>query len=338
MGLAIVRAVFRARPGDGHAFMNAHPETEEGYFPIAREGPALSFERFCELYYLPERPVVIEGVAAGWPARGLWTAAHLRRALAAEPSATAGALWYWMNRGALADDYATPPFIEALFNSGKGFPRSQELRIWVHPEGNVSPWHYDTNMVNVFNAQVTGRKEWFLLSPETPPECYPFSFYAVIDGRGEAILRGRKHTRFVLNEGDMVYVPPCWFHKVISLGPENISLNWVTTNRQTAVRSPAMARELEIYTIQHYFRTHPRAWVRALFDRIYFTIPAFLRYRWRYDELIDTPYRPGRAALWKRVFRELAALGPTLRHAARARAALRAVRGVPRLEKPTGGT
>lgn len=312
--------------------MKSQDQGAPGYFEIARERADISFERFRERYYDAERPVVIEGVGADWPGRRTWTADYLQRALSKEPTASASTLWYWLDHGALAGDYAVPDIIDRLYRSGRSFPRSQNLRIWVHPAGNVSPWHYDTNLVNVFNIQVTGKKEWVLLSPETPPRCYPFSFYAIIDGQGDEILRGRKYTRATLNEGDMIYIPPCWFHNVLSCGTENISLNWILTNRRTSVESAAMRRDLEIYTLQHYFMTHRSETVRQIFDKAYFAIPGFLRFRWRYDELIEVPHPPGRSDLWKRVLKELAALGPALVNADKAYAAIRGIRAVRKLE------
>lgn len=312
--------------------MSADERMSRGYFPIARESADIPFDRFYRQYYEAERPVIIEGVSTDWPARHKWTADYLHRALSDEPTATASTLWYWLDRGALEDDYDTPAFIEKIYQLGDVFPRSQNLRIWLHPRGNVSPWHYDTNFVNVFNVQVTGRKEWTLLAPDTPPGCYPFSFYGVVDGRGDDLLRGRSHTRFTLEEGDMIFVPPCWFHNVVSSGDENISLNWIMTKTATSVRSVAMERELEIYAIQHYFMKHRSELVRKLFDRFYFAIPGFLRYRWRYDSLIETPYAPRRIDLWMRVLKELAALGPTLVHSGKAYATVRGIRAVRRLE------
>jgi hypothetical protein len=229
-------------------------------------------------------------------------------------------------------DYDVPEFIEKIYELDECFPRSSSIRIWVHPGGNVSPWHYDVNMVNLFNTQVTGTKEWYLLSPQTPPKCYPFCYYAIIDGRGDQILRDKIYTKFTLNEGDMVYVPPCWFHKVVSHGKENISLNWAMTNKKTSVTSTSMAREIEIYKIQIYFTKHRFEFVRKAFDKIYFMIPDFLRYRWHYEELIDTPYSPSKFDLWKRIFKEITAFGQTLLYSNKAYATIRGINSVKRLD------
>lgn len=313
--------------------MTTDERSPDGYFPIAREGADLSFRDFHERYFVPEQPVIIEGVGAGWPARNRWTSDYLVRALSREPSAIAGDLWYWVDNGAMPDDFAPPELVQQLTNGDDCFPRNKNVRIWVHAGGNDTPWHYDVDLVNIFNVQVTGSKEWFLLSPQAPPRCYPWGNFAIIDRPAERMVDGRVHTRFTLHEGDMLYLPPSWFHRVVSCEAENIALNWAMTKRKTSVVSAAMAREIEMYALQNYLAQHRWAFVRKAFDRIYFAVPDFLRIRWHYDEMIETPYIPGAGALWKRLFAELAALGPTLRHAGKARAAMRRASYVRRLEK-----
>jgi len=313
--------------------MTTDERNPNGYFPIPRESADLSFPQFRDRYFEPEQPVVIEGVASHWAARTRWNADYLVRALSKEPTAIAGDLWYWVDNGALPDDFAPPEIVQRLTDGDECFPRNKNVRIWVHEGGNVTPWHYDVDLVNIFNVQVTGSKEWFLLSPEKPPRCYPWGNFALIDRPAERMLDGRVHTRFVLNEGDMLYLPPSWFHRVASREAENTSLNWAMTKRKTSVVSAAMAREIEMYALQNTLARHRWAAVRKAFDVAYFAVPDFLRIRWHYDEMIETPYAPGAAALWKRFLAELAALGPTLRHAGKARAAMRAASYVRRLEK-----
>lgn len=303
-------------------------------FDIAREPASLTYEAFRARYFLPERPVLIEGLAADWPARRRWTRDYLRQALAEEPSAKPSSLWYWLDRGALEGDYETPAIVSALYAGDGLFPRTANLRIWLHRQGNVSPWHFDTNMVNVFNAQVVGRKEWFLLSPHTPLACYPFSFYGLIDGRGEHL--GARHVvgRVMVEEGDVLYVPPCWFHRVVAHSEDNISFNWVMTKTATTVDTPAMRREAEIYAIQHFFRRHPSAAMRKAFDIVYACFPDFLRFRWRYERPMASPYHATPGALWLRLVKELGAVGPMLRHGHRALSTLKQVSRVEPLSPP----
>lgn len=304
-----------------------------GFFEVAREQADLSFATFLERYYKTEQPVIIEGTSGRWPAKHRWTADYLQRALADDPRAKASALWYWLDTGAMSDDYAVPEIINALYGADLALPRTENLRIWVHEAGNVSPVHFDANMINIFNVQVTGSKEWVLFSPRTPLQCYPFSNYAIIRGNEAALLEGRIHTRFVLRTDDMLYIPPCWSHKVTALEQENISLNWVMTNRHTDVSTAGMEREQEIYTLQLLFRRHRYAWVRAAFEKFYFALPSFIRYRWRYPDFIETPHQPGAWMLCKRVLKELAALPSAILNADKAYKVLKNVAPVRPLKR-----
>ena len=198
----------------------------KGFFEIARESASLSLDDFINKYYVSETPVVIEGIGKDWSGTETWSEAYIREKLAKDPSAKAASLWYWMEQGSLDDEYETPEIVKELIDSDKVFPRTELMRIWAHPQGNVSSWHYDANMVNVFNVQMTGKKEWLLVSPETPLSCYPFTSFAIMDDNDEKRLKTKIYTQVILNKGDMLYIPPLWFHKVTSLEKENLNLNF----------------------------------------------------------------------------------------------------------------
>jgi hypothetical protein len=139
--------------------MNMTDQHANGYFEIPRESPSISFESFWRKYVVTEQPCIIENIASNWKATHCWTECYLHKRLSEEPLAKAATLWYWLEKNALNDDYNTPEIIEKTINNQGVFPRTQLLRIWIHQQGNISSWHYDANMVNVFNAQVTGRKK-----------------------------------------------------------------------------------------------------------------------------------------------------------------------------------
>ena len=285
------------------------PEQQpEGFFSISRVSPEITFEDFFEQYYLQEQPVIIEGLGKDYPAVRRWNSDYLVNALSREGTARATALWYWLDLGTLQDDYQTPGIISGLYNSGRVFHRTlQGMRIWVHRKGHVSSWHYDNNMVNVFNLQVVGRKEWLLVSPQNPLTCYPFTSFAIVGKQDEQVCSGRVHTRFMLNEGDMLYLPPLWFHKVYALDEENISLNWVMTNRETKVTSVGFKRDLERYKFQYYMATHRFRPVQKLLSLIHDNVNDYLQYRWRYDHMIKSSYHPGFYRISLRVLKEFSA-------------------------------
>ena len=159
-------------------------------------------------------------------------------------------------------------------------------------------------MVNVFNIQITGSKDWLLLSPESPPTFYPFTNFAIVGPKDEDVCRNRKHTRFTLNSGDLLYMPQLWTHKVYARDNENISLNWLLTSNESEVQTPAMERELERYQLQRYFSNHEYAMVRNTFNKLYAGLPEYLRTKWRYKDLVKSPYQTSPAKLALRVLKE----------------------------------
>ncbi len=303
-------------------------------FEIAREPADISFEDFCRRYYDTEQPVIIENVGVNWPARKRWHESYLRQKLSQETSAKAASLWYWMERNTLKEDYQTPAIIDQLIDSNNVFPRTEIMRIWLHHKGNISSWHYDANMVNVFNVQVTGRKQWLLVSPDTPLACYPFINFAVMDGNDEKNLRNKVCSQFYLEEGDMLYIPPLWFHKVISCRQENISLNWIFTKKQTSVVSKTLKRELERYFLQEYLSGHRFQWVQNGFKALNTRIPGYLRWKWRYPEMIKTPVKRRRFPLIRRTLNEMAVLAKVLRHAGKISPYIASLKPVKKLERP----
>ena len=307
-----------------------------GFFEIAREPSSITFEAFSESYLVPEKPVVIEGVGNDWLARQRWTESYLRERLAQESSASAASLWYWMDRDTLNEDYSTPEFVSQCLDAPSTFPRNQHNRIWVNKKEDMSSWHYDGGIVNVFNVQVKGRKEWFLVSPDTPLDCYPFTNFCIIDGKSDDERFADKiHTRFFLNEGDMVYIPPVWFHKVISCEKENINLNWLFTKKATAATSATLKREVERYMINDYLTQHRFRWVRQFAQQFNRQAPGYMRINWRYDKPIETPYQISKWELLARFAKELGRLGKTILHANKIKPYTKTLSTPKRLQKST---
>jgi len=305
----------------------------KGYFEIARESAALSIDDFTEKYFDTETPVVIEGIGSNWPATSLWTETYIREKLAKTKTAKAASLWYWMEKGTLDEDYETPKIIDQLLVSENIFPRNELLRIWAHSKDNVSSWHYDANMVNVFNAQITGKKEWLLVSPKTPLTCYPFTSFAIMDNNDEKIFKHKRYTRLILNKGDMLFIPALWFHKVISLEDENLNLNWIFTKKNTNIGSPTLIRELDRYALQKYLSTHRFQWVQDLFSKINQNIPGYLRWKWRYTEMIKTPEKKRFLGLIRLVFKEFFSIWKVIFHANKISPYIDSIRSIKKLDR-----
>ena len=302
----------------------------QGFFEIARVSKDVGFDEFYQSYFEPEKPVIIEGVGRHWLAKTKWSADYLREALSKEPSAESQVVYYMMRTNALGSDYEVPGLVNDLLDRGCTFPPEKGTRIWLNSKNNVSHWHYDSNIECVFNAQVKGFKEWTLVSPRTPLACYPFSNFAIVEDHRKS-LRDKHYTTFVLNQGDMLYVPPLWFHRVKGLDEENINLNWVFTKRKTRVSSKTLAREIERYLLDEYFKNHEIAAVRRAYIRINSNIPGYLRLRWRFEALMETNLVHPRHYVIVRVLRELGMLGRTLLSTRGLRHTLRTIEKVPPL-------
>jgi len=309
-----------------------HKENK-GYFEIAREPASISIDEFTQKYYETETPVIIENIGENWPAISLWNEDYIRQKLAKDKSAKAASLWYWMEKGTLEEDYETPEIIDQLLHADDVFPRTELMRIWAHKKGNVSSWHYDANMVNVFNVQMTGKKEWLLVSPDTPLTCYPFTSFAVMDDNDKNIFRNKTYTQVILNKGDMLYIPPLWFHKVFSLDEENLNLNWIFTKKQTNIKSITLVRELDRYALQSYLSEHRYQWVQNAFVKMNRNIPGYLRWKWRYPEMIKTPVKPRVLPLVRLTLHEIKSLVKVFWHANKIKPYLESIRSIKKLER-----
>jgi 50S ribosomal protein L16 3-hydroxylase len=78
---------------------------------------------------------------------------------------------------------------------------------WASDRGDVGP---HTDRYDVFLLQVHGQRRWRLAPPAD---------YAMVEGMPLKIIDGFKHTQeFVLNPGDMLYLPPMWAHEGVAVG------------------------------------------------------------------------------------------------------------------------
>lgn len=314
--------------------MNSYQHNQnKGFFEIAKEPASISFDSFIEKYYQTETPVIIENVGKNWPAISLWSEDYIRTRLSKEAKAKAASLWYWMEKDTLDDDYVTPDIIDQLLDSDDIFPRNELMRIWAHPKGNVSSWHYDANMVSVFNVQMTGKKEWLLVSPKTPLSCYPFTSFAIMENNDEKIFKTKTYSQVILNKGDMLYIPPLWFHKVISLEAENLNLNWIVTKKKTDIVTITLERELDRYALQTYLSNHHYQWVQNVFAYINKNIPGYLKWKWRYPAMIETPISSKRFNLLRLFFKELFSVFKLVRHVNKIKPYIRSIRSIKKLEK-----
>jgi hypothetical protein len=116
----------------------------------------------------------------------------------------------------LMGDIALPPYVK---------PQQVYLmNLWFGPAGNVTQLHYD--VPNNFLAQIRGRKRIILFAPAQTAFLYPYTTKAYnmsrvdIDHPDLATYPRFSHARpieIVLEPGEMLFLPPFWWHQVYSL-------------------------------------------------------------------------------------------------------------------------
>eukprot|EP00164_Ancoracysta_twista_P002852 GFYU01003795.1.p1 GENE.GFYU01003795.1~~GFYU01003795.1.p1 ORF type:complete len:467 (-),score=58.57 GFYU01003795.1:24-1424(-) len=102
----------------------------------------------------------------------------------------------------------------------------REMNVWLGGKGAVSHTHYDT--AHNFYVQLYGRKRFTLLAPSEDPVPFPslHTFYRQAHANIQRPewhrfprLQGAKVYQVTLGPGDMLYLPPFWWHRVESLRP-----------------------------------------------------------------------------------------------------------------------
>ena len=126
----------------------------------------------------------------------------------------------------LAADYALPPSVNRA--------KLLQINLWLGAAGNVTPLHFD--MANNFLAQINGRKRITFFDPAQTDRLYPAGSRSSSANTSQVdILRPdfEKHPRFkeatplecVLSPGELLYIPPFWWHQVESVDAA-VSINF----------------------------------------------------------------------------------------------------------------
>eukprot|EP00128_Syssomonas_multiformis_P012160 Colp12_sorted_trinity150504_noHs@23182 len=114
--------------------------------------------------------------------------------------------------------------------------------VWMSTQGNITPLHYD--LCHGLLCQVRGSKRFYHMHPEEHRNLYPreaiepnplSSRMSVERWRDGDAEEREKHPRFaevtvyetVVEEGDIIYTPPFWWHHVETLSPSiSVLLPW----------------------------------------------------------------------------------------------------------------
>jgi hypothetical protein len=198
---------------------------------------------FYDRYYAHEEPVIITGAGAHGIGGGDSRGGALRARIADDPASIERLLWFDVRPEVLAWVCPTPPILQPLLDGTRAFCRRNFVRVWFSQRGDTTPWHYDGNSIHVCNLQLAGRKKWVIVSPDNPLSCIPFSNTCLFR---DYALEGKRHHEFTLDEGELLFLPRYWFHRVESLGEQNININWVLTPLSKPTPSRTAQREAEL--------------------------------------------------------------------------------------------
>ncbi|KAK7341606.1 hypothetical protein VNO80_24543 [Phaseolus coccineus] len=218
---------------------------------------ALSLDKFLEDHYLSRSPVIISDCMAHWPAKAKWNDEDYLLRVAGDRTVPVEvgknylcAEWKqelitfseFIQR--IKSDACSPGgptylaqhplfdqinelrrdiFIPDYCFAGGGELRS--LNAWFGPAGTVTPLHHDPHH-NIL-AQVVGKKYIRLYSSSLSEELSPHSG-TMLSNSSQVDLDDVDETKFpkvqelefvdcILEEGEMLYIPPKWWHYVRSL-------------------------------------------------------------------------------------------------------------------------
>ncbi|KAK4482403.1 hypothetical protein RD792_009558 [Penstemon davidsonii] len=194
-----------------------------------RKKRSLSLEGFLQEHFVPGSPVIISDSMTHWPATDRWNDMNYLKKIA-------GFRTVPVEIKELKQDIVIPDYCFA----GGGEIRS--LNAWFGPPGTVTPLHHDPHH-NIL-AQVVGKKYIRLYPASLSEELYPHtesmlsnSSQIDLDNIDEKEFPGVSNLEFVdciLEEGEMLYIPPKWWHYVRSLTTSfSVSFWWSDATNST---------------------------------------------------------------------------------------------------------
>jgi hypothetical protein len=124
---------------------------------------------------------------------------------------------------ALAADFEIPAFLPGYNPDATG--------IWIGQKGNLTPFHHD--WWHSCLAQVSGHKRYTLVHPLEAeklqrgwpaPSRYDLAPAPPAAGRAAGLAGLETVIQGILEPGQLLYIPPYWFHEIETLDNGNISL------------------------------------------------------------------------------------------------------------------
>lgn len=134
----------------------------------------------------------------------------------------------------LHKDICTPEYCYGM-NETTDADIDVDIKAWLGPKGTISPMHIDEK--HNLLCQVFGSKRIILAAPEDSHNLYPFDGDMLkntsqidaehLDFERFPLLRNVKFYSFTLYKGEILYIPPKWWHYVRSLSNSfSVSFWW----------------------------------------------------------------------------------------------------------------
>jgi len=120
-----------------------------------------------------------------------------------------------------------------------------ETRMWKHNKDNLTLFHYDGNGQNVINICLSGSKRFYLAPPSSIP-VYPLSNIALHYNNWDSNYAD-------IEKGDLLYIPSYWFHKVLTLENNTVTVNHLFFHKNNNLY--ASHRDLYLYTLHKYLNS-----------------------------------------------------------------------------------
>jgi hypothetical protein len=123
----------------------------------------------------------------------------------------------------LAEDFVIPDWLDHYNHSATG--------VWIGQQGNVTPFHHD--WWHGFLTQIAGKKRYHLVHPlegatlqkqwetDAQYDLAPAPIFSVSELKK---LNLEAYCEGILEPGEMLYIPPYWYHQIDTLENGNISM------------------------------------------------------------------------------------------------------------------
>ncbi|KAB2077771.1 hypothetical protein ES319_A06G118800v1 [Gossypium barbadense] len=244
---------------------------------IVGKRSALSLEAFLCEYFLSGSPVIITDCMAHWPARTRWNDMDYLRRIAGDRTVPVEVGKNYLCSEWKQELVTFSEFLERVQSTGcsskaptylaqhqlfdqindlrkdisipdyccAGGGELRSLNAWFGPAGTVTPLHHDPHH-NIL-AQVVGKKYVRLYSAKYSEELYPYS-ETMLNNSSQVDLDNIDEVEFpkvrdlefidcILEEGEMLYIPPKWWHYVRSLTTSFSVSYWCSTDSGSSMVS-----------------------------------------------------------------------------------------------------